>query len=208
MKTQEVISPRLHFDPVAHVYTFGGITLPSVTAILRAAGLSPDFSDVPPATLAAAQERGKRVHEGCEMIDRDDLDWQTVDPAIEGYLRAYENLCRDVDLRPIAVEESVHFGTTYAGTLDRLVWCRGERAVIDTKATAILSNSAHLQNAAYREAWNHMRPKEPVTKTFVAHLKPDGTHRLVSPPGDAGSTDTWWSAVRCYQWSQKYRSKK
>ena len=66
----------LSFDPVAHVYRInGGPAVPSVTELLEAAGISPDYSKVNPAVLQHARRRGLHVDLACDLDDADDLDW-------------------------------------------------------------------------------------------------------------------------------------
>ena len=61
--------PELVFEPESHTYTVGRRTLPSVTQIIRAAGLMDWLDYLPPERLATAQERGTRIHKAIERIN-------------------------------------------------------------------------------------------------------------------------------------------
>jgi hypothetical protein len=63
----------LVFDETLHRYTLDGEPLPSVTGILQRAGLV-DFSQIPTFVLAAARERGTKVHRAIHFYNEDDLD--------------------------------------------------------------------------------------------------------------------------------------
>src|SRR5262249_15743229 len=51
----------LEFDEAAHMYRVDGVAVPSVTELLEAAGISPDYSKVNPAVLRHARLRGLHV---------------------------------------------------------------------------------------------------------------------------------------------------
>ena len=79
----------VQFDESAHVYTVARVQRPSVTQILKDAGLIDTtwYTD-------EARERGRAVHLATQFLDEDDLDWDTVLPQYGGYLAAWERFKR------------------------------------------------------------------------------------------------------------------
>ena len=55
----------LSFDQEKQIYTVDGATVPRVTEIVSAV-TGKDLSNIPPAALDAARERGKKIHEDIE----------------------------------------------------------------------------------------------------------------------------------------------
>lgn len=74
----------LRFDPERHSYTLDGVAIPGITAVLRGAGLIDEtwFS-------AASRDRGTAVHLATQFADEGDLDEGSVDPALLGYIAAW-----------------------------------------------------------------------------------------------------------------------
>jgi len=104
---------------------------PHVTAILARAGLMGNgtsfFRDFD-------LERGSAVHQACEYLDHNDLDWSTVDPIILGRVRSYQIFKDEVRPRIFSIEEQVVNETyQYCGTLDRRVEINGRQGVLDLK---------------------------------------------------------------------------
>jgi hypothetical protein len=75
----------LTFYGATHQYFLDGVLIPSVTQILEDVGLT-DYSSVPADVLAAAQERGGRVHEITRLYDLGDLDESNLNDITKGYL--------------------------------------------------------------------------------------------------------------------------
>ncbi len=138
------------FDPLAHRYTLGGREMPSVTTILR--GLD-DFSSVPAHRLAAAANRGTRVHTACNLAVLGTLDESTVDDEVAPYLAQFRKFLRESRFIPTLSECRVYDDNLwYAGTLDLFGDLPGQVDVqIDIKSGAI-PRSAGPQTAAYAHA--------------------------------------------------------
>src|SRR5262249_3605917 len=80
-------APRvLEFSPATHEYRVDGALVPSVTQLLDDAGLTPDYSVVPPNVLQHARERGIHIDLACDLLDADDLDWRSVHPEAFPYV--------------------------------------------------------------------------------------------------------------------------
>ena len=159
----------LEFDPVAHRYTLDGREMPSVTTILR--GLD-DFSNVPAHRLAAAGDRGTRVHTACNLAVLGTLDESTVDAEVRPYLDQFRKFLRESRFIPTLTECRVYDEQLwYAGTLDLFGDLPGCLDVqIDIKSGAI-PRSAGPQTAAYACALYSLTGIK-TRKRYVLDLKP------------------------------------
>jgi hypothetical protein len=169
----------LAFEPEAHVYTLDGVSLPSVTQILRESNLISfeDWTDreaqlqrdlgvshghlMPPELLEAARARGQRVHKACHYLSEQDLDWSTVEDQDRGYVEGAAafladsrfELLRDGQDRPIGRELRVcSYRYRYAGTMDLFGRWNGKFALVDYKTGDPEDVAADLQLAAYENA--------------------------------------------------------
>lgn len=163
------MSNNLHFDPVHHVYTLAGRVVPSVTQALKVLEC---FEGIPPDVLEAARIRGQHVHAACDLIDRDQLDWQSLDPALLPYMEGYRNWLTDSDVTITASELRVaNTINGYAGTLDRLAALKNAEALIDVKATAVLPVTVGPQTAAYANAYA-VESGRKAPRRYCLHLSP------------------------------------
>ena len=80
----------VHVNEERHEYAIDGVLRPSVTQTLKDAGLTYDQWYTEEARL-----RGKAVHAACQLLDEDDLDWDSVLPEYRGYVTAWERFKRD-----------------------------------------------------------------------------------------------------------------
>jgi hypothetical protein len=163
----------LEFDASTHTYTLGGRKLPSVSEIIAPLV---DYSNVPAHVLAAACEFGRNVHQSCDLYNRDQLDWGSLDPALEPCVSAWARFLEESGAVVVGSEMRVyHEVLGYAGTADLLLaW--GSRWVIpDIKATAVVPRTVGIQTAAYSRAYAQMHTcAEP--ERYCIHLQ-DGKYR-------------------------------
>lgn len=165
--------------PRHHGYLLSGQPIPSVSAILKAAGLSPQYADVEPAVLEKARNRGIAVHAACEALDKDESPPPLTDE-LKPYVNAYVQFRYDAGFTVIETEQALyHPQLLYAGTPDVVGTLNKVRALVDRKATYEINHTAvSVQAAAYRGAWNAQRPDQSVTNIYALHLRRDGTYRL------------------------------
>ena len=156
------------FDPLLHEYRDGDTIIPSVTQILKSAGMIDDrwFT-------AEARERGSAVHSLCQRYAngerRDDLGRELA--SLE-YVNALAAWFRDRRPYAIATEQMIEGkldGRRYAGTFDLLAEVRGRRWLVDYKTGAGMKWHP-AQIAAYAIAVNPDR-------CIMLHLHADGTYR-------------------------------
>lgn len=118
--------------------------LPRVTGILKDAGLIDTTW-----FTAGACERGSAVHLACQYLDEGDLDISSLDPQLEGYVRAYCAWKHDSNITGIQWIEMPMQDPLgmYRGTPDRVLITR-PRMLADLK-TGQYHPSHKWQTAAY-----------------------------------------------------------
>ncbi len=149
-----VATPRvLAFDPAGHVYRVDGAPVPSVTQLLDDAGLTPDYSVVPPTVLQHARDRGLHIDACCDLLDADDLDWRSVHPEALPYVEAWMAFREYEGFTPVAAQVPLYHPTYgYAGTADAVGLLPGNRPVIvERKSTAKMAATYALQTAGYAQ---------------------------------------------------------
>jgi hypothetical protein len=206
----------LSFDSDAHVYRVDGVAVPSVTELLEAAGISPDYTKVNPTVLQHARRRGIHVDLCCDLDDADDLDWSSVDPEAVGYVQAWQAFKADYDYRPVASQVLLyHPAYAYAGTADSVGELQGYPTVVERKATARMAASYALQTAGYACDGLHNAPPgggrlEPVTwgqpARLGVHLQRTGRYDLV-PYDDPADLSAWLGVVALARWRQATRGR-
>lgn len=162
-----------------HTYHLGGKEYPSVSRVLDSI-LGDAFEDVPPDRLEFCQGRGNAVHEAAALLIGGELDWSTVDPRIEGYVRAAEKFHQDCPGKIVYTEKrmvSPYLGI--AGTPDIVKFLRGRRSLIDYKTSQQMKPRMRLQTAAYMALHNALYPTQPIYDRYGLKLSPDGTYKLI-----------------------------
>jgi len=185
------------FDVIEHRYTVDGRVVPSVTQILKAVGLI-DYSFIPQAVLLEAARRGRLVHQALEYMDRDELDEESVDPQLAGYITACRRFYRESGFVVADIEKRVYnrlYG--YAGTLDRTGFLERTPAVLDLKTGLVLPGHA-LQLVGYANCL----PQPRRFRRIALQLNDDGTYRVHEYPAADFERDTraFLSAVCCVVW--------
>jgi hypothetical protein len=193
------MAEALTFDATSHTYRIGGRLLPSVTTILKRLQ---DFSGIPAAVLEQARERGERLHKAVNLFNRNDLDWDSLDPEIRSLTEAWAQYLSDTGAVVIASEQPVwHPKFKYAGTPDVVLELGGRIIVPDLKATWAVPRTVGLQTAAYAEAlWELAGGRGRKPERSCIHLK-DGKYNVV-PRNDPADWAVFFSALNLYRWEQ------
>jgi hypothetical protein len=133
------------FDKESHVYTLGDQRLPSVTEILKGAGVVDDQW-----WTEAGRWRGSQVHLACWYDDQNDLNESGLDDRLRGYVDAYRKFRGETGFSPTAIEQPLYKDLLgYAGTPDRVgVLGDGRNCVPDLKSGA-QSKVTRYQTAGY-----------------------------------------------------------
>lgn len=176
------MSPAVAFEPKSHTYTVAGMPVRSVTQMLSDRGMYDTrwFTE-------ASRQRGTDVHTACHLINENDLDWSTVQPHIEPYVRAYQKFVHETQFVALFWETPLyHRRLDYAGTLDLMGWLHGQLVIPDLK-TGPYSKIHDVQLALYLELVREnaadlgIRPEElKGVTTQVVELHSDGNYKL--PP--------------------------
>lgn len=196
----------LTFDADSHRYFWNGTPVPGVTSLLEPLY---DFSFVKEEIMAEASARGTAVHLACELYDNDDLDEESLDPALRPYLDAWIKFRAEHSFTPRLNEKQVfHTTLRYAGTLDKEGDLAGKATIVDIKTTATLSPVVGIQLSAYEEALksepDYTGPRK--LARAAVQLKGDGNYKLHHYKD---STD--WSAfvglINVSAWKRKHNIK-
>lgn len=157
------------FDPVAHRYYLNGAEIPGVTRILGVSGLRPLYDG-----FHTAQQRGLHVHDACERLDLEDLDWDSICPAWRGYVEAYARFKEEHGFVPEYVEyQTYHAEFRFAGTVDRRGRLHGEPIILDLK-TGAEEHWHRWQTAGYAILGRWLTDRR-----AAVYLKPEGTYTLL-----------------------------
>ena len=167
------------FDAQSHSYRIDDKRIPSVTEVLRLAGLVDTTG-----YTTQARDRGRAVHTAIDLQTEGTLDTASLDARIAPYLAAHNHFLALSGATIVHHERRVYSPTFgFAGTLDEYVFLNGRPALIDVK-TGSIPPWVGAQLAAYLVAGIECRVLSPRSKRFALELRPDGTFRLVEQTGN------------------------
>jgi hypothetical protein len=133
------------FEKEGHVYRLGDRVIPSVTEILKGAGVVDDQW-----WTEAGRWRGSQVHLACWYDDQNDLDVDSLDERLRGYVDAYRRFRAETGFTPTAIEQSVYNDLLgYAGTPDRIGTLGDGRHCLPDLKSGAQSRVTRLQTAGY-----------------------------------------------------------
>ncbi len=185
----------IRFEADVHRYTLpDGTPVPSVTDILSAVGVSMDFEAIGAMSsklsddIAIKRQIGTAVHLDAHAYDDDDLLWNTVDPSVEPYVRAWATFRENSGLTPMTRERRVfHPGHFYCGTLDGIFLTpKRVRVLVDIKTGDPADSGCQFQTAAYQAAHALEHPDEPIAERWAVRLTP-----ALSVPYRVTKYDDW-----------------
>lgn len=202
---------QLTFDATTHTYRAGNQLLPSVTQIIQAQRLGPDYSMVPPATLRRKAALGTAVHLACQEIllrGRPSFSFcsprgkrtgplgYVVDDRLRAFALGFEMFLADTGYQQLGGEKPLaDLELGYAGTPDSYGNLNGGACIIDFKtATTLHRKAAAVQTHAY---WRLLRAtggfRWPIEGYYALQLKP-GAYRLVDVRMP-GVEQVWLAAI-------------
>ncbi len=195
---------KLLFDADTHEYSVDGVVIPSVTQVLEAVGVS-DYSMITKADRDYYFTRGTYVHKAMELLLKDQLDWDTVDESIIGYVRAGEKFVHDTGFTADYIEESLHHEQyRYAGTLD-VAGLLGNRKVILDWKTGAVQEHVKYQIGGYCELLRRKTNKF-YNIGYGVELKANGIYKMSEEYDNYRTGQEFLSFVATYH-SQKIRIK-
>jgi PD-(D/E)XK nuclease superfamily len=156
-----------------HAYFARGQRLPSVTQTLDDNRLRLDYSQVPPAILARAAERGRAVHQATVDDDAGTFDPLTVSIEVAAYVEAWRAFKRDRRVEIIASERQyVHPHFDYGGTIDRVIRADGARCPVVVDLKTGMHAGTGYQLAGYAELFC-CASGVPIVERWAVELHPD-----------------------------------
>lgn len=194
---------KFRFDPSDHSYYLGDRRLIGVSEAIQTAGLK-DFSRIDPTVLERAQQRGTAVHSACQYLDEGDLDWATVSPEIEPYVRAWERFKKETGVELLGIEKPLFHATLgFAGTPDRVVNLYPHKGIIDLKTYAPDAVTG-IQLAGYSYLEFGPQPTWDAPKRWGLWLKDDGKYSL-SEFTDRGDEAVFLSCLTIAKWKRSQK---
>lgn len=182
---------------------------PSVTEVIAAAGIGPDFSGIPEHIRAERLERasriGKAAHAAIDLLEQGDLDESSLHPLVAPRVVAYQRFLKDTGFRRTHGEFLVRSNRwRYIGHGDAAGFLGAERIGIDAKATAVFDHdSTSIQGkGGYGIAYNEEHPTAPIKRWFGLHLRDDATYRFIELT-KADSEQLFLAALLC--WHERAR---
>ena len=192
---------RIQFNPETHTYSDERGVIPSVTQIIKAAGLMGDWCKAD----EYAMLRGTYVHKACAAHLRGTLIEESVDDEIMPYLNAFRKFLADTKFKYDSCEKLVYHGMfRYAGTYD-LFGRSGKRLwLIDIKSGA-MPKWAAIQTMGYLMAMKLEFPMKimAVTTRHGLELRPDGTYSFTSFDDDVRDARVFGAALNIANWKKE-----
>lgn len=182
---------ELHLDQETHTYTVGDTVYPSVTQIIKAAGLIDDewFNE-------EARERGELVHIATALYDRGQLNWEKVPDEIRGYVLGWIKFREESKCKIVSTERQFNSGFGYCGTIDREITLNGRLGILDIK-TGQPQAWHGVQLGGYRIGSGLHG-----VKTFSLYLSNRGTYKLVETR-DEPEGQMFHAALNLYQYKKR-----
>lgn len=180
------MSDSIQFDPKTHTYRYKGKPVPSVTTVLKNAGLI-NYNFHSSEKQEFYLKRGRFVHAAISQKHFKVFDDEVHDryPIFSPYIRGYERFEEEHEFKS-HVSELMLFDEELwlAGTMD-LAGFRGRAFLGEVEIkTGHAQRWAQLQSAAYRMLYNRYaaaRDLDPIQGEHVLELHNDGTYKLIDP---------------------------
>jgi len=164
---------ELTFDKKTHRYKLAGVVIPSVTQIIREAGLT-NLDWIDKELLEAKADLGKKTHSATELYDKGTLDIEKLHPILKAYLNSWIKFRTDYNFIPTEIElQLFHSPYRYAGRIDRVGLLDKDLAIVEIKSGTIQKTNA-IQTAGYSELYNYNKKKsKQIKRRMAVYLSPD-----------------------------------
>lgn len=186
------------FEEEGHRYFMDDYPVPGVTNALQDAGIIDTtwFTEW-------ARDRGSKVHKITQFYDEGELDEESVDPKLRGYLDAWKRFLNEYEFRIEAIEREVyHPIAMYGGTLDRLGISGNTNAatktILDIKSGPVY-RATGLQLTGYADAHQAMTG-DYVGKLLGVQLMADGRYKVTPFTLDFM---TWRAVLMISNWKKE-----
>jgi hypothetical protein len=195
----------LEFNEERHEYKYDGQIIPSVTQIIKDAGLS-GIEGIPENRLLVAGLLGTAVHDACWYDDDGQLDPASIDAEVLPYLVQWRKFKADFSFLASKKEELLyHKKYRYAGRIDRI----GEMMLSSTPRSAIVDiktgskqRSHAIQLTAYKELAkeNGVLPAKKQTACVAVYLSKESYN--VKEYSVTTEFNVFLSALNIYNWKK------
>ncbi|MDR0485409.1 MAG: PD-(D/E)XK nuclease family protein [Elusimicrobiota bacterium] len=189
---------KIEFIEEPHTYIVDGKEVPSVSAILQAAGMV-NFEGIPADVLEHKRQFGTAIHKATELFDKNELNFKSLTGDLMPYIDAWAKFKKDFDIEIEPENVERHFYCRefrYCGTIDRIAFVNGQLSVIDIKTSAALAPSVAIQLAAYANGIEDV-PK-PIGR-YAVRLSAAGQYKVEEFTNIADKY-TFFAAVSLYFW--------
>lgn len=174
-----------------------GIEVPSVTQILKVAGLTGFGMEGTELHSDESMTRGKAAHQAIHFLEKGTLDESTVDEIVIPYVDAYKKFKKDTGYKPFKMEcLLLHQQRRFAGTLDGIGHIENQPVLLEYK-TGSYQPWHKLQVAGYRAA---LGDDFKTTKDYVLELKSNATYTLHKVAYEVTEELLFFSLVNLYYW--------
>lgn len=204
-----MVSEDVHFERDTHAYYDGDVRVPSVTQVIKLAGLI-SYDGVKPDVLENARRRGQHVHTLTADYDRGlDIDAiyeipEVCRPYIDAYILFRIESRFEPDPEWIERPMVASIGGFRIGmTPDRLGCCFGLPTVLEIKVTAAAHPAWGVQTAGY-EAGVPRPPRHRNYQRLAVQLLPTGKYKLHTFDAHTDFT-TFYSAYAVAAFKLKHR---
>lgn len=186
----------IEFNEKLHEYRVGGIVTPSVSQILKANGLMDNFR-----RSETKLSNGTAIHRATELHDLGKLDERSLDPRLKKCLILWDNFKKEIGVSfMLGIEEKVHFGVFYAGTIDRVIKLRNGRKMILDLKSGNPQPWAALQTAGYAMAYDLECHNE--YERCCAKLHWDMDRIIYKPYTDQADFNTFMAMAAVYHYKK------
>lgn len=193
---------NITFREDTHQYCLDDHPVPSVTQIIKEAGLS-DYSSVPAPVLSAACKFGTAVHRATELWDKGTLDIASLSVPLLPYLEAWKKFRMEYNPEIKGIElRLASKAWKYAGTIDRHIAIEGNDCVLDIKTGFEFIPATAIQLAGYALMVRENTDTRKLSRMGIL-LKPDATYKIQQYK-DPSDEQTFLSALICYRFKEKH----
>lgn len=191
------------FNDENHTASDNGINVPRVSHILEEAGFT-GFAGVSPLIMKAACAFGQNAHTACSLWDNNDLDVESLDPALAPYLEAYKKFKADYHVNIIHDELKVYSKLWgFCGRLDKYAEAMQKYGIIDLKTGSSIYPATAIQTGLY-EVGAKEEHKLKVQFRMCVHLKGDATYSIHGYK-DKQDIQVGLAAVQTYHWKARHK---
>lgn len=162
------------FNKESHEYKLNGVSIPSVTQIIKTAGLS-DLSYIDKDLLNYKAQVGDAIHLATQYYDNNELDLDSVSDLIKPRFNSYLKFKEDYKPETIGIElQLYHKLYLFAGTIDRIFLIDNKLTLLDIKSGVKEKHHA-IQTAGYELLYNQgKKQKEQIKQRMILYLSDNG----------------------------------